>query len=61
MPMLDGPAVLNEAADPLVRYSPVINCLQVKNGFRIMFRLLYTASERASCEKSRFLCRLLFF
>ena len=30
--MLDGSAVLYEAADPLVRYSPVINCLQL-NGF----------------------------
>ena len=28
--MLDGSAVLYEAADPLVRYSPVINCLQLK-------------------------------
>ena len=28
--MLDGSAVLYESADPLVRYSPVINCLQIK-------------------------------
>ena len=43
MPMLDGSAVLYEAADPLVRYSPVINCHPIKN-VRSCFVILLCSS-----------------
>jgi hypothetical protein len=35
MPVLDGPAVLYEAADPSVLYSPVINCHPLKKNIRL--------------------------